>query len=138
MKQLYGAATFCAAYGDRPNPMWTAAISRLTDDECRKGFERLAKESREYPCNLTQFVAACHYSPGVRHLGVVTTSEALQKALPPPHARATPETVNTWLAKMRQKLGRSSAPKSEHKVDIFAGACTCKAMGECDVCKRYQ
>jgi hypothetical protein len=104
MKQLYGAAAFTSAYGDKPNPMWTAAIGRLTDDECRAGLGRIAQQSRDFAPNLTQFVAACRYKGTQSTLGPPTTPEALRKALPPPEKQASREKIDGWLAKMRARL----------------------------------
>jgi hypothetical protein len=102
MLELYGPA-FTAAYGDTPSHLWLAAISDLTDDECRKGLTSLARQAREYPANLTQFMAACKPSPGVRYLGRPMTEE--QKAemyLPRPSVPV--EKIDGWLAKMRARL----------------------------------
>ena len=70
---------------------------------------RLAREAREYPANLTQFVAAClpPKSDGVRYLGVPLTDE--QKAtlsLPKPNVPV--EKIDGWLAKMRRTVGVAS------------------------------
>jgi len=104
MVELYGPA-FTAAYGDSPSHLWLAAISELTDDECRKGLTSLARQAREYPANLTQFVAACRPSPGVRYLGVPTTPDEIRKSLPGPDRMAKPETVDRYLSKIRRTLG---------------------------------
>jgi hypothetical protein len=104
MVELYGPA-FTAAYGDHPSHLWQAAIAELTDDECRAGLTTLARQAREYPANLTQFVAACKPAKGVRYLGVPTTAAELDKLLPPPEKRATTEKIDGWLAKMRRTLG---------------------------------
>lgn len=103
MSELYGSA-FKAAYGDTPSPIWERAIAELTDDQCRTGFTALAKQAREYPANLTQFLAACRPAPGVRYLGVPLTEEQkAQLSLPRP---AVPvEKIDGWLAKMRRTLG---------------------------------
>ena len=103
MTELYGAA-FLAAYGEQPSPLWLSAIEGLTDDECRAGFTRLARQAREYPCNLTQFVAACRYRGTQSTLGVPTTPDELRRALPPPERRATPERVDSWLKQIRVRL----------------------------------
>jgi hypothetical protein len=105
MAELYGPA-FAAAYGDKPSPLWSAAIGELTDDECRSGLTSLAREGRDYPANLTQFVAACRPpkmgSP--RYLGVpITDEQRAELYLPKP---AVPvEKIDGWLAKMRRTLG---------------------------------
>jgi hypothetical protein len=103
MTELYGSA-FKAAYGPDPTPIWERAISQLTDEECRDGLGRLAKQPREYPANLTQFVAACRPpSSSPRYLGTPMTDE--QKAalyLPKPDVPI--EKIDGWLAKMRAKL----------------------------------
>jgi hypothetical protein len=104
MKQLYGTGAFTAAYGDAPNPMWTAAIAKLTDDECRRGLGQLAKQAREFPANLTQFVAACKHKPPQSYLGVPTTPDELRRALPAPDKQASPERVDSWIAKIRGRL----------------------------------
>lgn len=106
MAELYGPA-FAAAYGDKPSPLWQAAISELSDDECRIGLTNLADEARDYPANLTQFVAACRpqKSAGVRFLGNPITPADLDRMLPPPERRAKPEVIDGWLAKMRRTLG---------------------------------
>jgi hypothetical protein len=105
MVELYGPS-FTAAYGDKPSPIWLAAIGELSDSECRAGLTRLAKQAKEYPANLTQFVAACRPpSSSPRYLGVPVTPDEIAGALPPPDRQAKPEVINGWLAKMRQKLG---------------------------------
>lgn len=101
MKQLYGAGAFTAAYGEVPAPVWVAAITNLTDDECRAGLGRLAKQSREYPANLTQFVEACKPKP-VRFLGRPTTPNEMRALEAPRPAR---EIINKHLASMRRSLG---------------------------------
>jgi hypothetical protein len=106
MAELYGPA-FAAAYGDSASPLWMAAIGGLTDDQCRAGLTRLAKEGRDYPANLTQFVAACRPpSAGVRHLGRALTEAERVALLPPPEKLAKPEVVDSWIAKLRARLGR--------------------------------
>jgi hypothetical protein len=105
MVELYGTA-FVTAYGESPSPIWLAAIAELTDDECRKGLTALARQAREYPANLTQFVAACKPVTGSpRYLGVPVTPDEIAGTLPPPDRRAKPEIIDGWLAKMRSKLG---------------------------------
>ena len=131
MKQLYGSA-FLAAYGDAPTPIWAAAISELTDAQCRQGLASLAKQAREYPANLTQFLAACKPVQSPRFLGVPTTGAHLRKLLDV--RRASPEAVDGWLAKMRQKVGKPAAVKREAE---SRPACTCRATGTCDVCQSY-
>lgn len=134
MVELYGTG-FLTAYGEAPSPLWANAIAGLTDDECRAGCARLANQGREYPANLTQFVAACRYKPTQSTLGPGTTPGALHRALPGPNRRATPEAVDNWIAKMRKRVG-SVAPRQERdSYDFLAGACTCRSKGECDVCR---
>lgn len=104
MLELYGPA-FTSAYGETPSHLWLAAISELTDDECRSGLTTLARQAREYPANLTQFVAACRPpKSGVRFLGVPTTTAELDKLLPPPEKRATTDVIDGWIAKMRKRV----------------------------------
>jgi hypothetical protein len=105
MAQLYGPA-FAAAYGDSPSSLWESAIAGLTDDDCRKGLTRLANEAKDYPANLTEFVAACRYKPPVRYLGVPMTQEDQRKMLARP--KASPEVVSKHLANIRMNLGRSN------------------------------
>jgi hypothetical protein len=104
MTELYGPQ-FKAAYGDNPTPIWERAIAELTDDQCRDGLTSLAHEKRDYPANLTVFLAACQpKSAGVRYLGVPLTDE--QKAvlsLPKPNVPV--EKIDGWLAKMRRTVG---------------------------------
>lgn len=107
MAELYGPA-FASAYGDKPSPLWLAAIAELTDEQCRDGLTRLAREPREYPANLTQFVAACKpRDAGVRFLGVPLTEEQRRNLLPPPDQRAAPEKIDGYIAKMRAKVAAS-------------------------------
>lgn len=102
MTELYGSA-FKAAYGDNPTPIWERAIAELTDDQCREGLTRLTKQSREYPANLTQFLAACKPVDGVRYLGVPLTEEQRAELyLPRPHVSR--EKIDGYLAKMRAKV----------------------------------
>lgn len=105
MVELYGTA-FLSAYGERPSPLWTAAIAELSDDECRRGFITLAKQAREYPANLTQFVAACRPVSGSPHmLGPAITAEDWARLIPPPEQRAAPEKIDSFIAKMRRSVG---------------------------------
>lgn len=93
-------------YGDKPSPLWLGAIAGLTDEECRAGLTRLAKQPREFPANLTQFVAACRPPSGSpRFLGVPVTTADVDRMLPPPDKRAKPEVIDGWLAKIRRKIG---------------------------------
>lgn len=101
MVELYGPA-FLSAYGDRPSPLWRSAIGELTDDECRVGLTVLAKQAREYPANLTQFVAACRPQKLVRYLGRPTTPDELRKLEPKP---SDPSIAERHLASMRKALG---------------------------------
>jgi hypothetical protein len=104
MVELYGPA-FLTAYGDSPSPIWAAAIGELSDEQCRSGLARLAKQPREYPANLTQFLAACRPpSPGVQYLGRPITDAERRALLPPPEKLAKPEVVDSWIAKMRAKV----------------------------------
>jgi hypothetical protein len=102
MQQMYGAA-FLTAYGEKPNPLWEAAISKLTDEQCRKGLASLAKQSREYPANLTQFVAVCTEKPPVRFLGGPSSMYNPRQLEGP---RANPENVKSRLESIRRKLGQ--------------------------------
>jgi hypothetical protein len=104
MAELYGPA-FAAAYGDQPSQLWLAAIAGLSDEQCRNGLTTLAKQAREYPANLTQFVAACRPPSGPpRYLGVPIDVNDPRLALPPPSKQASPEKVDGWLAKIRGRL----------------------------------
>lgn len=105
MVELYGSA-FTAAYGEQPSPLWLSAIAELTDDECRKGLTKLAREAREFPANLTQFVAACRppKSGSPRYLGTPLTDEQ-KHALALPKPEVPRERIDGYLAKMRAKLG---------------------------------
>lgn len=102
MSELYGSA-FKAAYGEAPTPIWERAIAELSDDQCRTGLNALAKQAREYPANLTQFLAACRPAPGVRYLGVPMTDEQ-KAALYLPRPEVPIERVEGWLAKLRAKV----------------------------------
>jgi hypothetical protein len=103
MVELYGSA-FVTAYGESPSPLWLAAIGELSDAECRAGLTRLAKQPREYPANLTQFVAACRPPSGSpRYLGTPITEEQ-RAALYLPKPDVPVEKIDGWLAKMRAKL----------------------------------
>lgn len=103
MVELYGSA-FTSAYGESPSPLWLAAISELSDDECRVGLTALAKQAREYPANLTQFVAACRPQKLVHYLGRPTTPERLM--LEHPRREVSREFIDRRLAEMRTRLGR--------------------------------
>ncbi len=130
MTELYGPA-FVSAYGDKASPLWSAAIADLTDDECRVGFASLAKQGREYPANLTQFVAACRPVKGVRYYGTPTTPDELRRLEPP---KARPSIAEQHIANMRRAVGaavRRDSAASE------PAACTCQGLGECDVCQAW-
>ena len=102
MTELYGSA-FKAAYGENPTHIWERAIAELTDDQCREGLTRLTKQSREYPANLTQFLAACRPADGVRYLGTPITEEQ-KRELYLPRPQVSMEKIDGWLAKMRAKV----------------------------------
>lgn len=106
MTELYGTA-FLTAYGEKPSPLWLAAISEMSDDDCRLALTTLAKQAREYPANLTQFVAASRKQSGSpRYLGVPLDAEGWKRlGPPPPEQRASPEKIDSYLANMRRKLG---------------------------------
>lgn len=104
MTELYGSA-FKAAYGENPTHIWERAIAELTDEQCRDGLTRLTKQSREYPANLTQFLAACKPAEGVRYLGVPLTDEQ-KRELYLPRPPISTERVDGWLAKIRSCLAR--------------------------------
>jgi hypothetical protein len=113
MVELYGPS-FLTAYGDSPSPIWLVAIGELSDEECRQGFATLAKQAREYPANLTQFVAACRPQTGSpRFLGTPTTPDALRRLEPPLSQRATPEKIDSWIAKMRRTLNARTREPGE-------------------------
>lgn len=130
MVELYGPS-FVAAYGEKPSPLWQAAISDLTDDECRIGLTSLAKQPREYPANLTQFVAACRPAKGVRYYGTPTTPAELRRLELP---KANPSVAERHLANMRRAVGAATR-RSEPKVET--PACTCQGLGECEVCREW-
>ena len=133
MAELYGNA-FIVAYGEQPTPLWLNAIAKLTDEQCKNGLSKLAKTPREYPANLTQFVAAATYKRPQSTLGPPTTTEALNRALPPPERQAPIDKIDAYLANLRRLLGPVAR---EDPVRRSSPACTCKASGECDTCKRF-
>lgn len=103
MSQMFGAA-FRTAYGEKPNRIWTDAISKLSDDECRQGLTRLAREERKYPANLTEFVEACKPKiHGVRFLGVPQTGERFLL----PVKRTEPERARQIYAELRERCKSS-------------------------------
>lgn len=103
MTEFYGTA-FKTAYGENPPPIWERAIAELTDEQCRDGLTRLAKEKREYPPNLSVFLAACvPKSDGVRYLGVPLTDEQ-KAALALPKPEVSREKIDGYLAKIRARL----------------------------------
>lgn len=102
MGEIYGPA-FAAAYGDAPSKVWTSMIADLTDEQCAAGFQRLVKERRRFPPNVTEFLDACiPQSDGVRYLGVPLTPE--QKRLMLESKKADPEVAARHLASMRAKV----------------------------------
>lgn len=137
MVELYGGA-FLSAYGDRPSPIWLAAIGGLTDDECRKGFTTLAGTPREYPANLTQFVGACKYREPVRYLGVPMSAREL--AALNGEGCSDPEVAREWLEHLRGMVGPVQATESEvsrSSSRYFSPPCTCQATGVCRVCRDW-
>lgn len=104
MVELYGPA-FVSAYGESPSPLWLAAIAGLSDEQCKTGLTALARQAREYPANLTQFVAACRQvTSSPRYLGVPVDVTDPRMALPPPNRQASRERVDGWLTKIRNTL----------------------------------
>lgn len=103
MAELYGPA-FAAAYGDVPSPIWLAAISGLTEADLGRGFTTLAKQPREFPPNLTQFVDACRPSTSSpRFLGTPTTPAEMRRLEKP---RASRDVADRYLARMRGRLAQ--------------------------------
>lgn len=113
MVELYGPA-FLSAYGDSPSPIWAESIAKLSDDECKRGFQTLASQPKEYPANLTQFVAACRPVTGSpRFLGVPMTDADWKRLIPPPDKLASEAKVDQWIAKLRSRLVRTREPGEE-------------------------
>lgn len=99
MKQLYGKS-FVTIYGAEPSWLWIEQAAELTDEQVRAGLKRLAKQKREYPANLTEFVEACKPALGSpRFLGVPIDPETLRI-----ERKANREHVDACLARMRKKL----------------------------------
>lgn len=63
--QLYGRGLY-REHGEEPNELWSAAIHKLSDDEIRRGFTRLADMAMSFPPNVGQFVDACKHIPESR------------------------------------------------------------------------
>lgn len=104
MAEIYGAS-FAASYGDVPPPIWLDAISRLTDEQCARGFRALANEGREFAPNLTQFVSACKQMPSSpRFLGTPIDPHAVKTLGAPVHTRARVEDIDDWLGSMRENV----------------------------------
>ena len=109
MKQLYGVS-FVTIQGETPSALWVTEIAKLTDIECRDGLGRLAGEKRQYPANLTEFVAACKPPKSVRYLGAPTSPGEMRRLEAP---RARPEVVAKHLANMRRALGVKRGQEAE-------------------------
>lgn len=99
--EIFGPG-FLTAYGDKPSPLWTSAVGSLSDDECRAGLAAIAKQGRDYPANLSQFMAACKSKPLMHTLGPPTTPAAL-RALERP--KVPVEVAQKWIKRMRERLG---------------------------------
>jgi hypothetical protein len=112
MVEIYGNA-FTASYGDTPGEIWMAAIADLSEAELGRGFTTLSKQEREFPPNLTQFVAACRppiSSP--RFLGTPTTPDEIRKLEPPKSCMAPISDVEDWLASMRENVAKAEIKTS--------------------------
>ncbi|MEL6300280.1 MAG: hypothetical protein AAFV47_09230 [Pseudomonadota bacterium] len=68
MVRIYGKA-FIREHGSEPNPAWVQAISRLGDQQIRRGLANLANQALAFPPNLGQFVAAAKTPPPQHMLG---------------------------------------------------------------------
>lgn len=112
MTQMFGSS-FVTIYGETPTQLWVRSIAELSDDECVAGIERIRKERREYPCNLTEFVEACRpKAPGRRYLGTpICGSEADTPQLEQQPAER--EHIDACLASMRRKLSESDGPAKQ-------------------------
>lgn len=136
MKAIYGTS-FLTIYGEVPHPIWIAEIEKLTDKQARSGLTRLAREQREFPANLTEYLAACRGTQSPRFLGVPQSPESCRRRLP--RIRASDEQVDSHLASIRTKLKAAKLPTRkvfEATVSRPAG-CTCQSEGTCGVCIGY-
>jgi len=107
MIQMFGTA-FSSAYGDSPTPIWLSAITGLSDAECAEGFQRLATEGREYPPNLTQFVAACRPPKGSpRFLGTPITPAQLRQLEAPSSQQPRADVLDDWLHVCRETIAKA-------------------------------
>jgi hypothetical protein len=142
MRCIYGTG-FETMYGDVPNAYWIAGIVQLSDEQCRKGLSALARESREYPANLTEFVEACKPKQHVRYLGAnPTTPERYRKSLA--RQLAAPEVIAQHLDRMRASVRAKGIPTNGYRARADAAEarrppapCTCEASGKCPVCVGY-
>lgn len=135
LTQMYGGS-FLTAYSvnDAPPTIWRSALGRLTRDEAKAGIAALAKQGRSYPPNLTEVLEACRPKKSVRYAGG-PSSMYRPRALSAP--LASEETRQRYLTNMRKLfrgVTRESVPHTERPI-WSKPACTCKATGECDVCK---
>ena len=69
LAELFGKA-FYREHGSVPSNLWVQAVSRLSDQQIKRGLANLANDELAFPANLSQFVAACKRLPPVRYLGV--------------------------------------------------------------------
>jgi hypothetical protein len=58
MGEIFGSA-WKASFGAAPNSMWVEQLSKLTDVDIRRGFNKMFRDDSDYPPNLKKFLDFC-------------------------------------------------------------------------------
>jgi len=58
MGEIFGS-TWKASFGTTPNSMWVEQLSKLTDVDIRRGFNKMFRDDSDYPPNLKKFLDFC-------------------------------------------------------------------------------
>ncbi len=99
LTEMFGTP-FLSSFGETPPTSWALAISRLTNDQIKRGLTNLGNDARSFPPNLSEFVDACKRLPERRFNGVLPSPEAEKLLLH--RKRASPEVVGRWIDKMKR------------------------------------
>lgn len=111
---MYGPAfltAYAAADNDAgPNPLWARTLSSLRPDQARHGLEKLSRQGRQYPPNLSEVMEACLNRP-IRSYGT--------QALPAPQSSRWARMANVTLLTFLYGGRRPIQPVCEYPLDAF-------------------
>ncbi len=112
LTEMFGTP-FLSSFGETPPTSWRLAISRLTNDQIKRGLTSLGNDARSFPPNLSEFVDACKRLPERRFNGVLPSPEAERLLLN--KKRASPKVADRYLKEMRRAV-RSATGYGKSKI----------------------